>query len=118
MLNAITIVTLFSALSFLFYGLSCLTSKRMTLEFERFGLSKQQQTLTGIFQLIGGAGLAIGYYQSLILTAISASGLALLMLLGFLVRLKIKDSVVLSAPSLMYALLNLYLALYFFGVLS
>ncbi|MGK0324533.1 MAG: hypothetical protein ACJAR4_002587 [Psychroserpens sp.] len=90
----------------------------MTLEFERFGLSKQQQTLTGIFQLIGGAGLAIGYYQSLILTAISASGLALLMLLGFLVRLKIKDSVVLSAPSLMYALLNLYLALYFFGVLS
>jgi hypothetical protein len=116
--SALTIVTLFSALSFLFYGVSCLTSKRMTLEFERFGLSKQQQTLTGIFQLIGGAGLAIGYYQSLILTAISASGLALLMLLGFLVRLKIKDSVVLSAPSLMYALLNLYLALYFFGVLS
>ena len=115
MLNAITIVTLFSALSFLFYGLSCLTSKRMTLEFKRFGLSKQQQLLTGILQLVGGIGLAIGYYQSQMLAAISAAGLALLMLLGFFVCLKIKDSLVLSAPALMYALLNIYLALRFFN---
>ncbi|MFT4610792.1 MAG: putative membrane protein YphA (DoxX/SURF4 family) [Glaciecola sp.] len=116
--SVLTILTLFSALSFLFYGLSCLTSKRMTLEFERFGLTKQQQTLTGILQLIGGAGLVIGYYQSLKLAAISSTGLTVLMLLGFLVRLKIKDSLVLSAPSLVYALINLCLTLQFFGCLN
>jgi len=116
--NALTIVTLFSALSFVFYGLSCLTSKRMGLEFERFGLTKTQRQLTGVLQLIGGLGLLIGYYQSLLLAAISATGLAVLMLLGFLVRLKIKDSIVLSAPALMYALLNTYLALKFFGAFN
>ena len=115
--RAITLLTLFSALSFIFYGMSCLTSSRMASEFERFGLSKNQRNLTGIFQLIGGGGLALGFYISATLAAISAFGLAALMLLGFGVRLKIKDSVVSSAPALMYALLNLYLGLRFFEVL-
>jgi hypothetical protein len=114
MISALTIVTLFSGLSFLFYGLSCLKSKRMAEEFKRFGLDKQRK-LTGILQLIGGTSLIIGYYQYLLLSAFSALGLGVLMLLGFLVRLKIKDSFALSAPSLLYALLNFYLALRFFG---
>ena len=72
--RAITILTLFSALSFIFYGMSCLTSSRMASEFERFGLSKNQRNLTGIFQLIGGGGLALGFYISATLAAISAFG--------------------------------------------
>lgn len=89
----------------------------MAKEFERFGLSKNQRTITGVFQLIGGSGLGLGYYLLLPLAAFSAFGLALLMFLGFMVRLKIKDSVVLAAPALMYALLNLYLGLLFFKVI-
>jgi len=89
----------------------------MALEFERFGLSKIQREITGVSQIIGGSGLVIGYYVSVTLAAISAFGLCALMILGFGVRLKIKDSVVLSAPALMYALLNLYLGLVFFKVL-
>ena len=90
----------------------------MALEFNRFGLTKTQRQLTGVLQLLGGLGLLIGYYYFLLLAGISALGLALLMLFGFIVRLKIKDSIVLSAPSLMYALLNVYLALCFFGVIA
>ncbi len=88
----------------------------MALEFKRFGLDKQRN-LTGVFQLIGGLGLGIGYYISPTLASISAFGLALLMFMGFIVRLKIKDSVIASAPALMYAFLNLYLGLRFFEVL-
>ncbi len=85
----------------------------MAKEFERFGLSKQRN-LVGMLQLLGGLGLGIGYYMSVTIAATSAAGLSVLMFLGFFVRLKIKDSVVASAPALMYALLNLYLALLFF----
>jgi hypothetical protein len=117
MISALTIVTLFSGLSFLFYGFSCLKSKRMAAEFKRFGLDKQRN-LTGVLQLIGGTSLIIGYYQHIVLAAFSALGLSVLMFFGFLVRLKIKDSLALSAPSLLYALLNLYLAIRFFGGLN
>ena len=88
----------------------------MVTEFKRFGLDKQR-AMTGVFQLVGGLGLGIGYFESLTLAAISAAGLALLMLLGFIVRLKIKDSVIASAPALMYALLNGYLAFLFFKLI-
>lgn len=114
MISALTVVTLFSGLSFIFYGLSCLLSQRMVSEFKRFGLDKQRK-LTGILQLIGGTSLMIGYFYAIQLAAFSALGLGILMLLGFMVRLKIKDSLALSAPSLLYALLNLYLAIRFFG---
>jgi len=88
----------------------------MAAEFERFGLSKNQRNITGAFQLLGGLGLGLGYYILLPLAAVSAFGLSALMFLGFGVRLKIQDSVVLSAPALMYALLNLYLGLRFYEV--
>ncbi|MGB3607056.1 MAG: DoxX family protein [Psychroserpens sp.] len=115
--SAITILTLFSSLSFIFYGLSCLTSKRMAIEFGRFGLTPKQRDITGILQLTGGLGLGIGYYLFTPLADFSAFGLSLLMFLGFIVRLKIKDSVIASAPALMYALLNLYLGLRFFEII-
>ncbi|MEM6517258.1 MAG: DoxX family protein [Bacteroidota bacterium] len=115
--SALTALTLFSALSFIFYGLSCLTSRRMAAEFERFGLSSTQRNITGVFQLIGGIGLGLGYYLALPLADFSAFGLSALMFLGFGVRLKIKDTVVQSAPALMYALLNLYLGLKFYEIL-
>ena len=71
-----------------------------------FGLEKFT-TLTGILELLGGIGLLVGLKVGFILL-ISSGGLALLMLLGFGVRLKIKDSFWLSFPSLFFMLLNLF----------
>ncbi len=104
------IITVLSVLSFIYYGLVCLFSKNMVKEFERFGLSEKQRLLTGIFQLLGGMGLLVGLQLTMI-GLIASCGLALLMLMGFLTRLKIGDSFAQSLPSLIYMLLNVYLAI-------
>ena len=106
-------LNLFCAVSFLGYGLSCLASKHMVREFERFGLAKFRE-ITGILQLFGGAGLLVGLQFSVI-GMIAAGGLALQMLLGFGVRLKIRDSLLLGLPAFTYLVLTallcgLYLA--------
>lgn len=79
----------------------------MKKEFERYGLSQFQST-TGILEVLGALGLLLGLKYKLVLL-ISASGLALLMLLGFGVRIKIKDSFVQSLPAFFYMLLNFYI---------
>ncbi len=49
-----------SAVSFLWYAVDCLTTVRMKLEFERYGLGRYR-ILTGILQICGAVGLGIGY---------------------------------------------------------
>ena len=78
----------------------------MQNEFKRFELEKFT-TLIGMLELLGGIGLLVGIWVSFILL-ISSGGLALLMLLGFGVRIKVKDGFWLSFPSLFFMLLNLY----------
>ncbi len=104
------ILTLFSAVSFIYYGTICLVSKKMAKEFERFRLSGTQRIITGVFQLLGSIGLLIGL-QLPLFGLIASGGLALLMLLGFLTRIKIQDSLVQSLPALLYLFLNAYLTL-------
>jgi hypothetical protein len=79
----------------------------MKKEFERYGLSHFQIT-TGILEILGALGLLVGF-KFKILLMISAAGLSLLMLLGFGVRIKIKDSFVQSFPAFFYMLLNFYI---------
>jgi len=79
----------------------------MKKEFERYGLSHFQIT-TGILEILGALGLLAGF-KFKILLMISAAGLSLLMLLGFGVRIKIKDSFVQSFPAFFYMLLNFYI---------
>ncbi len=107
-MNILTSILFFSAISFIFYGISCLFSTHMKNEFIRFGLEKRR-ILTGILQLLGGSGLIVGYVFSPILIITCSGGLAVLMLLGFGVRLKIKDPLLASSPALFYAVLNTYL---------
>jgi len=101
------ILTWFSALSFLFYGLSFYTSSHMKDEFKRYGLEKFT-LLTSILQILGGAGLIVGLLIHPILL-ISSAGLSILMLFGFIVRMKIKDGFWLSLPSFSYFIINSYL---------
>ncbi|NNF19853.1 MAG: DoxX family protein [Flavobacteriaceae bacterium] len=105
-------LTLFSVFSFIFFGIACLSSPKMKSEFIRYGLDKYRR-LTGVLQLAGATGIFLGIWFSNILIILAASGLSILMFMGFIVRIKIKDSIVMALPSFSFAVLNLYIALYF-----
>ncbi|HDZ05318.1 MAG TPA: hypothetical protein ENH58_09710 [Maribacter sp.] len=100
-------IIIFSGASFLFFGISCLFSNFMVLEFKRYDLERFR-VLVGILQLLGSVGLFVGLFSKN--WAILASlGLGILMAFGFMVRVKIKDPFILSFPSLFYAVLNMIL---------
>ena len=63
-----------------------------------------------ILQFLGATGLLVGLEFNIILI-ISSLGLALLMLLGLAVRIKLKDSLWISLPALFYMILNAYIFL-------
>ncbi|HUU94439.1 MAG TPA: hypothetical protein VM487_01770, partial [Phycisphaerae bacterium] len=54
-----TALTVASGGAFLLYGASCLVSDHMRSEFVRFGLNRFR-LLTGVLEVLGGAGLLIG----------------------------------------------------------
>nr|WP_155208799.1 DoxX family protein [Fulvivirga aurantia] len=99
-----------SILSFLYYGAICLFTQKMVKEFNRFRLTDFQRQLTGILQLLGATGLLIGVFFSPWLAGIASGGLSILMALGFIVRLKIRDSLLLSIPSFFFMLVNAFLS--------
>ncbi len=104
-----------SSVSFLWYAIDCLTTERMKLEFERYGLSRYRM-LTGILQICGVVGLWIGYAVPVI-GVLAASGLVIQMLLALGVRIKIKDGFLNSLPAVFYLILNAGLVyLYLEGV--
>lgn len=103
-------LVLFSAFSFLVFGFSCFFVERIKTEFIRYKLSKFLN-LIGSLQIAGAIGLGLGYFFYPVLSFYAALGLSVLMLLGFGVRLKIKDSFIQSAPSFSYAVLNAYIAI-------
>ena len=110
-MDLVTFLVIFSALSFLVFGITCFVTDHMRAEFVRYGLSKQLY-LVGSLQIIGAIGLCAGYFLDLnLLTIISAIGLALLMLLGFGVRLRTRDTFIQSAPSVIYSAINTYIAI-------
>lgn len=104
-------VLLFCVVSFLGYGIGCLGTDHMVREFTRYGLPRFR-TLTGILQILGAIGLLAGLLLPAV-GAMAAAGLAVLMLLGFGVRLKIRDGVLLSLPALLYLLLSIWLCAQF-----
>jgi hypothetical protein len=103
----VPLLTWISALSFLGYGTSCVITGHMRAEFERFGLARQR-VLVGLLQLAGAIGLLVGFHFPLI-GILAAGGLALQMLLGVGVRVKIRDSFQETLPALFYFFLNAYL---------
>ena len=59
-------ILLFSAISFIFYGITSFFSKRMLSEYARWGY-KNQRILLGCLQLLGGVGLLVGIINSTLL---------------------------------------------------
>jgi len=103
-----TMAQILSIVSFAFYGTSCLLSETMVAEFKRFGLARFRR-LTGALQLAGSVGLVAGFYFPAILVS-SAAGLAALMFLGVLVRIRIRDPLIATIPAAFYFFLNLLIA--------
>lgn len=106
-------LTLFCAVSFLGYGISCLATEHMVREFERYGLPRYR-ILTGVLQLLAAAGLLAGLYSPKI-GAMAAGGLALQMALGLAVRLKIRDRFFQCLPALVYLGISAWLCAQFVG---
>jgi hypothetical protein len=106
-MTILNFLIIFSSLSFLGYGIAYFTSTKMKTEFKRFGLEKLG-SLTAILELLGAIGLLVGLKITMILL-ISSGGLALLMFFGVAVRIKVKDSFMVTIPATFYMLLNAYI---------
>jgi uncharacterized membrane protein YphA (DoxX/SURF4 family) len=106
---ALHIAVLVSSVSFLIYGISFFVTPHMKAEFKRFGL-EQYGVLTAVLEILGAIGLVVGLAIHPILL-ISSGGLAVLMLLGLVVRIKVKDGIGASLPALFLLLLNSYILL-------
>lgn len=96
-----------SIVSFAYYGSSCLGSAKMVAEFERYRLARFR-SLTGVLQVAGSLGLLAGYYSRPLLL-LSAGGLATMMLLGVLIRLRIRDPLLATIPAAAFFALNLFI---------
>ncbi len=106
-MSFLNVLIFISSFSFIIYGIAYFTSSQMKSEFKRFGLEKFG-ALTAILELLGALGLLVGMILHPLLL-VSAGGLAILMLLGVVVRIKMKDSILISLPATFYMLLNAYI---------
>lgn len=96
---------LLSSLSFLGYAVSYFSSPRHAQEFVRFGLPKLGR-IVALLQAAGALGLLAGFWFPALMPAASA-GLALMMFVALLVRLRVKDGLWVSLPALFFLGLNL-----------
>jgi len=98
---------LFSSISFAGYSISYFISPNMKKEFERFNL-KNLGLFVIILEIVGAIGLVVGlFFKPLLL--LSSGGLAILMFLGLITRIKSKDSFLVSLPALFFMILNAYI---------
>jgi hypothetical protein len=109
-MKLLTALTWLSGLSFIYFGIGCFISDFIISEFNRYGLAKFR-TFTGLLQLLGAVGLLIGVYFNPKILLFASLGLGVLMICGFIVRIKISDSFIKCLPSFSFAVLNLFIAL-------
>ena len=98
---------LISSISFIAYSIFYFVSPHMKKEFKRFNLEKLG-LLTIVLEILGASGLLIGILFKPILL-ISSGGLAILMLLALVIRIKLKDSLLISLPAIFYMILNAFI---------
>lgn len=101
---ALVVLALVSGLSFLYYGVKVLSQTSAREEFERFGLPAQRR-LVGSLEVLGATAVLLGLALPL-LGAFAAAGLATLMLLGLVVRLRIHDAPRLMVPAASLGVVN------------
>lgn len=102
-MNLLHITMLFCSISFFAYGIGCLSTQRMVAEFKRYRLSRYR-ILTGRLQLLGAAGLLVGFVLPVI-GGLAAGGLSLQMACGLGVRVRIRDPWLHCMPAALYMIL-------------
>ena len=107
MAYASTTAVVVSAALFLVYGLLCLFSNGMQEEFSRYGLSRFRR-LTGALEVLGGAGLLVGLLVPTIML-VASGGLALLMLLGIIARIRVRDPLLEMLPAFVLLVMNVFI---------
>ena len=103
------ILILISAITFIFYGFLCLFTDHMKAEFIRYKLFKYRE-LTGWLEILGGLGQVIGFFYTPLLF-FSSTGLACLMFMGILVRVRSKDKFWSITPAFGLMIVNIYVAI-------
>lgn len=104
-MGAIDVISIFTGLSFIVYGINSFIANRMISEFERWGLADKRQ-LIGAAQFIAGIGVLVGFKSDLMLI-LSALFIMIMMLVAIMVRIKIKDNISDILPAIAYILLSI-----------
>lgn len=102
---------LVSGLSFLYYGSRILFLTESGREFERYGMPAFRG-FVGLMEVLGGTAVILGL-ASAPLGAFAAAGLTALMVLGLLVRVRIRDAPRLMVPAALLGALNAVLVVLF-----
>tara|TARA_B100000575_G_C22756170_1_gene450620 strand:- start:221 stop:559 length:339 start_codon:yes stop_codon:yes gene_type:complete len=103
----VIVIILLTGISFVIYGISLFKSNKMQEEFIRFKLQGYIR-IVGTLEILGGFGLIVGLQFNFILI-ISSMGLTLLMLLGVITRIRVKDSLLVSFPAIFFMIINFYI---------
>ena len=121
------ILCLISAFSFLVYGITCLTSKKMELEFIRFGMPNFR-VFTAINQLISASLIFFGLFfnenflalkipYTPILVLLGALNLLVQMIVVTIIRIIFKDSLIETLPAIFYMIINFIIVIFYFKFL-
>ena len=106
--------TALSILLFLYYGTACLFADAMKADFERFGL-RRLRLMTGALEVLGALGLLVGQVVPELVVA-SAGGLTLLMALGVMTRLRVRDPWWEALPAGLLMVVNAFIAWHALGL--
>ena len=98
------IFVLFFSISFVIYSLHSVFSRKMIMEFSRWGIGNLR-ILVASFQMLGGIGLLLGMYNIWVLCLVSFF-LMLMMITAIIIRVRVRDSFLQTVPALMYTLLS------------
>ena len=93
-----------SILSFLYYGINSLVSKKMVAEYKRWGFASKRY-LIAYSQIFASVCLILGFYYNF-LTIIFSFLLFLMMIGAMITRIRVRDSFFKTLPSFCYATIN------------
>ena len=97
-------IILFISISFIFYALNAIFSKKMKDEFTRWGF-QDYRILISCIQLLSGLFLLLSFFYPFLI--IYCSSIFFILMLGAIfVRIRIKDSFLDTLPALFYFFLN------------
>ena len=101
----LTLVVIFTGVSFIIYGYSSFISRRMKSEYARWGYNNQRK-IVGSLQLLGGIGLILGLQINVLLITTSFCFI-MMMTMAIFIRIKIKDNITEILPAITYLFLSI-----------